>query len=99
MASTRNSAFDLLHQTDAICVLEGGVSHYMGMMSGPASVTDADGVAYLPGRSSFARPRARTAAHELGHNMGLWHAPCGLAQGSDPSFPYPGGFIGASRLD
>ena len=99
VASTSNSAFDLLHQTEAIRVLEGGPGHYIGMMSGPVPATDAGGVAYRPGRSSFSRPRSSTVAHELGHNMGLQHAPCGLAPGPDPSFPYPTAFIGAWGYD
>ena len=43
VASTSNNSFDLLDQTEAIRVLEGGGGHYMGMMSG--SVTGAAGVA------------------------------------------------------
>ena len=35
-----------------------------------------------------------TFAHELGHNMGLRHAPCGLAVNPDPDFPYEDGSIG-----
>ena len=94
VASTSNSAFDLLRQTEAIRVLEGGGGHYMGMMSG--SVEGAGGVAYRPGRSNFSMPYSGgTIAHELGHNMSLWHAPCGGAGGPDPSFPYTNGTIGA----
>ena len=33
-------------------------------------------------------------AHELGHNFGLWHAPCGGAGGPDPAFPTSDGSIG-----
>ena len=35
-----------------------------------------------------------TFAHELGHNMGLRHAPCGVAVSPDPDFPYEDGSIG-----
>lgn len=35
-----------------------------------------------------------TFAHELGHNMGLRHAPCGAALSPDPNFPYEDGSIG-----
>ena len=97
VASTSNRAYDLLDQTEAIRVLEGGGGHYMGMMSG--SVTGAGGVAYAPGRSNFSRPSSSTIAHELGHNMSLWHAPCGRARELDPSFPYPDGAIGAWGYD
>ena len=97
VASTSNNAWDLLAQTEAIRVLEGGGGHYMGMMSG--SVTGVAGVAYLSGRSNFSQPYSGTIAHELGHNMSLWHAPCGGARGPDPSFPYPDGTIGAWGYD
>lgn len=38
-------------------------------------------------------------AHELGHNLGRPHAPCGGANGQDPGFPYAGGKIGMWGLD
>ena len=36
-----------------------------------------------------------TAAHEIGHAHGRYHAPCGGAAGPDPNFPYAGGGDGA----
>ena len=88
--SSSNSAFAIRDQTKAIRAMEGGRGHYMGMMASP--VTGARGVAFQPGRSSFALPRASTIAHELGHNMNLQHAPCGTT--GDASYPYPDGSIG-----
>lgn len=35
-----------------------------------------------------------TAVHELGHAFGRYHSPCGGADGIDPGYPYPNGFIG-----
>ncbi|GAA5336395.1 MULTISPECIES: M66 family metalloprotease [Thermus] len=36
-------------------------------------------------------------AHELGHNFGREHAPCGTS--GDPNYPYPGGKIGTWGYD
>ncbi len=39
-------------------------------------------------------------AHEVGHNLGLQHAPCGTGEaGTDQSFPYGDGSIGAWGYD
>lgn len=40
-----------------------------------------------------------TAAHEIGHNLGRLHAPCGGPDGVDPAYPYSGGIIGQIGLD
>lgn len=38
-------------------------------------------------------------AHEVGHNFGLYHAPCGNPANPDPNYPYPGASIGQYGLD
>jgi hypothetical protein len=40
-----------------------------------------------------------TLAHELGHNMGRNHAPCGGAAGADANYPYAGAKIGTWGYD
>ena len=92
-----NGAFDILSATEAIQVIEGGNGHYLGLMAG--RVTQAQGVANTPGRSSFSIPSSSTIAHELGHNMNLLHAPCGGAFGPDPAFPSADGSIGSWGYD
>ena len=95
--SSSNSAFVIRDETKAIRAIEGGTGHYMGMMARP--VTGASGVAFLPGRVSFSVPWEGTIAHELGHNLNLRHSPCGRTPGTDPSYPYAGGVIGAWGYD
>lgn len=38
-------------------------------------------------------------AHEVGHNMGRPHSPCGSVASSDPAYPYAGGYIGVWGYD
>jgi hypothetical protein len=38
-------------------------------------------------------------AHEVGHNFNRQHSPCGGASGTDPNYPYAGGFIGVPGWD
>ena len=95
--SSSNDARRLMEETEAIRVLEGGRGHYLGTMAGP--VIGPSGTAFLPGRAGFSIPRSGTIAHELGHNLGLHHAPCGGAGNPDPSFPHPDGSAGAWGYD
>ncbi len=41
----------------------------------------------------------QTAAHEIGHNLGQYHAPCGSVSSSDANYPYPNASIGKVGLD
>ena len=75
--SSSNNARDLLDQTKAIRVMEGGTGYYMGTLSGAR--TGAGGLAGSGSLALFARLEASTIAHELGHNFSLAHAPCGGA--------------------
>lgn len=43
--------------------------------------------------------RSGTYAHETGHNLGLQHAPCGGAAGTDPNYPYSWASIGVTGYD
>ena len=95
--SSSNDARRLMEEAEAIRVLEGGRGHYLGTMAGP--VTGPSGAAFVPGWAGFSVPLPGTIAHELGHNLGLRHAPCGGAGNPDPSFPHPDGSAGAWGYD
>ena len=97
VVTNSNNAFSMLRQTGTIRAAEGGTGYFMGTLSG--SVTGARGVAYVPGWTSFSIPDSSVMAHELGHNLSLYHAPgCG-AGGPDISFPQSDGTIGAWGYD
>jgi len=95
--TSTNSSVELLTETQVIRTMEGGSSHYMGMMDYP--ITGVPGVAYQPGWSAFAVPNERAVSHELGHNLSLGHTPCGPLSAIDPTYPHEGGEIGAWGYD
>ena len=96
--TSTNDVFELHDETRAIHAIEGGNGHYVGTITGNTA-GGAAGVTTIGGRASFAEPESWIIAHELGHNMGLAHAPCGNPAALDWSFPYSNGSIGAWGYD
>ena len=83
--------------------------YYQGIMPAVRGIAVA-GIAYLvdfpsdlSSRVGLAYDRlpdaAGKVAHELGHNMGRRHAPCGTPGALDPNFPYAFGGIGQTGYD
>lgn len=101
--SLRNDPWALIDKLLEVKVLD-GVSHstvYYGLVSSGATGGEScngGGLAGMAGgrsRVSFGGFNSpRTAAHEIGHNFGLPHAPCGGAADPDPDYPYPNGSTG-----
>ena len=90
------SGYSVLYRTVAIRSAESGSGYWMGLMP---RFSDVGGVAYVSGTSSASVTNASTIAHELGHNLSLWHAPCGGPAQVDPDYPYEDGSIGAWGYD
>ncbi|MDE2866443.1 MAG: Ig-like domain-containing protein [Gemmatimonadota bacterium] len=97
LTSTTES-LDLLRETHLIRTLESGTRYYMGIL--PEHVAGVPvGVAFLGFRIGYSVADPFVIAHELGHNMGLSHAPCGGAGGPDPAFPQTDASIGSWGYD
>jgi hypothetical protein len=102
-ANDSNNAWgQILNETSAVQASDASGKHYDSIVQ----VNYGGGIAglgWVGAPAAVAWDKASSApgviAHELGHNFGLRHAPCGNPSGPDPSYPYAGGVIGVWGLD
>lgn len=99
-----NSWLGLVTELNAVRVAEGSDRYYYGVVQTEYAGGGVVGIAAnIPSRTSLGWDRpsdaAETVAHELGHNLGRFHAPCGGAGGADPGYPYQLGLIGVYGMD
>lgn len=92
--TTKRGWLELLRELDLLRLIEGARGYYYGAVARPAG-SPWGGLGYIGRPTSVGHINLNTFAHELGHNMGLRHAPCGGANAPDPNFPYGDGSIGA----
>ncbi len=103
LLTSTNNTFTMLHETEAVWVMEGRRGHYVGTIAG--ELTGPRGGGSLDARVMFMvlgpsiHDPEYVMAHELGHTMSLLHTPCGGANNQDPSYPYSNGSIGVWGYD
>ncbi|HJR16330.1 MAG TPA: zinc-dependent metalloprotease family protein [Gemmatimonadales bacterium] len=102
-----NSAWGtILEEIDALRVAEGSSRYYYGVAK-VSYTSGVAGVAYVSNGASersalgwdYLPSGAAVAAHELGHNWGRNHAPCGGPSGVDNGYPHADGRIGVYGVD
>ncbi len=98
-AGDGNAWGNLLNQIRSLRTADGSRRYYYGFVrvsygSGIA------GIGYIGQPAATGRDDSLTTfVHELGHNMGRQHAPCGGVAGPDPSYPYAGARLGSYGYD
>ena len=97
----------ILGEIDALRTVEHSSRYYYGVAN-VSYTSGVAGVAYVSGPSGSERSAlgwdhlpsgSAVVAHELGHNWGRNHAPCGEPQGLDGSYPHADGRTGVYGLD
>ncbi|WP_420616972.1 leucine-rich repeat domain-containing protein [Candidatus Palauibacter sp.] len=101
------SMLELRDRVGAIRVMEDGIGHWLGLTA--TAIGNINGVATLPfftdsipynRKAAVSRLNGETVAHELGHNLSLFHVLCrGDEGGPDPSYPYENGESGVWGYD
>ena len=91
-------------ELDAVRVAEGSNRFYYGVVNTDYNGGGVVGIAAgIPAGAALGWDRfpdaGFTLAHEIGHDWGRFHAPCGGAGGPDPAYPYTLGLIGVYGLD
>jgi hypothetical protein len=102
-ADDANGAWSqILSEIYALRTADGSFSDYVGILPAtyPGGVA---GLGYIGAPAAVSWDKINSApgviAHELGHNFGRYHAPCGNPSAPDPQYPYVNASIGAWGLD
>ena len=92
----------ILSEINALRITEGSSRYYYGVV-GTTYNSGVAGIGYVPGRASLGWDKLPSAAgvlaHEIGHNWGRFHAPCGGVGNPDGGYPHLGGLIGYYGFD
>ena len=99
-----------LSELDTLRDTEGQLKNYYGFVPDANFQGGTSGLGYVPDRAAGGDSRTsigldarqsfvlRTMTHEIGHNMGRDHAPCGGATSPDLAYPYANGGLGATLV-
>ncbi len=103
---------DLLDEMESVKIFENAPASQVYYTNVPVSANGRTwfssgiaGIGYIGERVSVALDLGNNdstgslGAHEIGHNFGRRHAPCGGAAGTDPAYPYPDAQIGVHGFD
>jgi len=99
-----NAFVSVIQEIANVRVMEGVPAtsrvYYSGFM--PKTTFGLTGLGYTPGSSIVVAQMTpngtavlKAVAHEIGHNWGLPHAPCGYPANPDNAYPYPDARLGA----
>lgn len=89
---------DLLEEMTLLRVSEGSTGYYYGAVV-PVPGSRWSGLAVVGFPVAVGLASGQVLAHEIGHNQGLQHAPCGGTGGADRDYPYEGGVTGVWGYD
>ncbi len=99
MASPATNWKPLLEGIAGLRVSDGSKQYYYGYVN-VVGVSGVAGLGNIGAPSAIGRDDSlSTVVHEIGHNMGRSHAPCGSVVGADPLYPYSNGSIGSWGYD
>ncbi len=96
-SATDDDWSNLLQETAMLRVADGSSRYYHGILRREGAWA---GLGYVGFPVAITQDGSSdwTVAHELGHNLGRRHAPCGGPSGVDTSYPYSTGGIGMYGL-